>query len=143
MTNSSPRSHRLVIRHPHKREPVLWVIDSEQWPRALLRAELIERGYDPYGFITIRDALDSLSRPNSSRPELIILELRDQSIVPLLTERIRNLAIPTILLAGNAELNDPLIQQHKWAVILKRPVSLGKIADVVQEVVSKTRRHLA
>ena len=29
---------------------------------------LIERRYDPYGFITIGDALDSLSRASSSKP---------------------------------------------------------------------------
>ena len=56
------KSHRIIIRHPRKEEPVLWVIDSEQWPRAYLRAELIERGYDAYGFMTVSDALDSLSR---------------------------------------------------------------------------------
>ena len=133
------KSRRIVIRHPHKKEPVLWVVDSEQWPRACLRAELIERGFDPYGFITISDALDSLSRTESSKPEVIILELRGQNLTTELVQAIRNLGIPTILLGGNSELNEPLIQQEKWEIVLKRPVSLGKIADVVQEIVSKHR----
>jgi FixJ family two-component response regulator len=133
------KSRRIVIRHPRKKEPVLWVVDSEQWPRACLRAELIERGFDPYGFITISDALDSLSRTESSKPDVIILELREQNLTMELVQAIRNLRIPTILLGGNAELNEPLIQQEKWEIVLKRPVSLGKIADVVQEIVSKQR----
>jgi riboflavin biosynthesis pyrimidine reductase len=133
------KSRRIVIRHPRKKEPVLWVVDSEQWPRACLRAELIERGFDPYGFITISDALDSLSRTESSKPEVIILELREQNLTTELVQAIRNLRISTILLGGNAELNEPLIQQEKWEIVLKRPVSLGKIADVVQEIVSKQR----
>ena len=133
------KSRRIVIRHPHKKEPVLWVVDSEQWPRACLRAELIERGFDPYGFITISDALDSLSRTESSKPEVIILELRGQNLTTELVQAIRNLRITTILLGGNAELNEPLIQQEKWEIVLKRPVSLGKIADVVHEIVSKYR----
>jgi FixJ family two-component response regulator len=133
------KSRRIVIRHPRKKEPVLWVVDSEQWPRACLRAELIERGFDPYGFITISDALDSLSRTESSKPEVIILELREQNLTTELVQAIRNLRVPTILLGGNAELNEPLIQQEKWEVVLKRPVSLGKIADAVQEIVSKHR----
>ena len=133
------KSRRIVIRHPRKKEPVLWVVDSEQWPRACLRAELIERGFDPYGFITISDALDSLSRTESSKPEVIILELREQNLTTELVQAIRNLRISTILLGGNAELNEPLIQQEKWTIVLKRPVSLGKIADVVQEIVSKQR----
>jgi len=133
------KSRRIVIRHPRKKEPVLWVVDSEQWPRACLRAELIERGFDPYGFITISDALDSLSGTESSKPEVIILELREQNLTTELVQAIRNLRISTILLGGNAELNEPLIQQEKWEIVLKRPVSLGKIADVVQEIVSKQR----
>ena len=131
------RSQRTDIRHPRKNEPVLWVIDSEQWPRACLRAELIGRGYDPYGFMTIDDALDSLARTASPKPELIILELRGQNLTNELVEAIGNLRVPTIVLGGSPELNEPFIQQKRWEVVLKRPVSLGKIADVVQEIVSK------
>jgi len=138
MKDSSMKSRRIVIHHPRKKEPILWVIDSEQ-PRALLRAELIERGYDPYGFITISDALDSLSRASSSKPQLIILELRGQNLSGRVVEGIRNLGIPIIVLGGTAELNDSLIQQQQWAVILRRPVSLGKIADVVQQLISKNQ----
>jgi hypothetical protein len=47
---------------------------------------------------------------------------------------IRNLHVPTILLAGNAELNDPLVRDEKWDVLLKRPVSIGKIADTTQRI---------
>ena len=139
MKESSMKSRRIVIRHPSKKEPLLWVIDREQWPRALLRAELIERGFDPCGFITIGDALDSLSRPGSGKPELIILELRAQNVTRQLIEGIRNLGIPTIVLGGSAELNNPLVQQQEWTIILKRPVSLGKIADVVQNIISEKR----
>jgi DNA-binding NtrC family response regulator len=139
MKESSVKSRRIVIRHPRKKEPLLWVIDSEQWPRALLRAELIERGYDPCGFITIDDAFDSLSRPGSAKPELIILELRAQNVTRQLIAGIRNLGIPTIVMGGSAELNDPLVQQQ-WTIILKRPISLGKIADVVQKIISEERR---
>ena len=138
MKDSSMKSRRIVIHHPRKKEPILWVIDSEQ-PRALLRAELIERGYDPYGFITISDALDSLSRASSSKPQLIILELRGQNLSGRVVEGIRNLGIPIIVLGGTAELNDSLIQQQQWSVILRRPVSLGKIADVVQQLISKNQ----
>src|SRR5262245_44795833 len=103
------KSRSIVIRHRRKKEPVLWVIDREQWPRVCLRAELIERGYDPYGFITVADALDSLSRGASPKPELIVLELRGQDLTPPLIEAIRNLQIPTIVLGGSTELNEPLI----------------------------------
>jgi hypothetical protein len=119
-----------------RREPALWVIDSEQWPRACLRAELIERGYDPYGFITIRDALDCLSKGGSSKPELIILELRGQDLTRELLDALRELRVPVVGLGGNAELNQPLIKGQKWEIVLKRPVTLGQIADVVTAAIS-------
>jgi hypothetical protein len=129
------KSRRIAIRHVRKKEPALWVIDSEQWPRACLRAELIERGFDPYGFITISDALESLSKGASSKPELIILELRGQDLTRRLLDALRELRVPVVALAGNAELNEPLIKGQKWETVLKRPVTLGYIADVVQNIV--------
>src|SRR5437016_13423055 len=107
---------RILTREEGKREPVLWVIDAEQWPRACLRAELIERGYDPYGFIQITDALDSLSRGASPKPETLILELRGQNLTEELVKSIRNLGVPVILLGGATEFNDPLIGMHKWEI---------------------------
>jgi len=120
-------------------EPVLWIIDSEQWPRACLRAELIERGYDPYGFITISDAFDSLMRGASPLPKSIVLESRGQNLTRESLDVLRDLQIPTIVLGGNAELSDPLVQGLTWAIVMKRPVSLGHIADAVEKVVSNNR----
>jgi DNA-binding NtrC family response regulator len=130
-------SQRIIIRHPRRIEPVLWLVDSEQWPRACLRAELIERGYDAYGFITIADALDSLSRGKSPKPEAIILELREQNVDHQLIESIRNLKVPTVLLGGGPELNDAVIRNHTWSAVLKRPFSLGTIADLIQKLIPK------
>src|SRR5215813_10146427 len=99
------KSRRIIVRHPRKEEPVLWVIDSEQWPRACLRAELIERGYDAYGFITIEDALRSLTRGSSPKPELVIVESRGQNLTGHILEAIRELHVPTVILGGMIELN--------------------------------------
>jgi DNA-binding NtrC family response regulator len=134
------KSRRLAIRHPRKKEPVVWVIDSDQWPRACLRAELIENGDDAYGFITISDALESLSQSTSLKPELIVLELRGQNLTSELLEALRNLQVPIVALGGNVELNDPLVQQQQWHAVLKRPVSLGNIAEVVQKILSNATR---
>jgi hypothetical protein len=123
------------IKHPRQQEPVLWVIDSEQWPRACLRAELIERGYNPYGFIAIADALDWLARGRSPKPKAIVLELGGQNLTAQALDDIRRLQVPAILLGGNAELTDPVIAGRHWDFLLKRPVSLGRIADLVQELV--------
>jgi hypothetical protein len=122
---------------PLPRGPVVWIVDSEQWPRACLRAELIERGYDAHGFLTINDALDALRRGVSPKPEALVLELRGQDCTPQLIESIRNLGAPTILLGGGSELNDPEIAKRQWDGILKRPFSLGTVADLVEKLVPK------
>ena len=121
------------MRHSRKKEPVVWIIDSEQWPRACLRAELIERGYDAYGFITIQDALEWFTQPASPAADSIILELRGQKLTKQLLEAIQNLNVPIIVLGGSTELNESLIEERKWDEVLKRPISLGKVADVVQK----------
>jgi DNA-binding response OmpR family regulator len=126
------RSRRIIVRRPQKSEPVIWIIDSEQWPRACLRAELIERGYDAYGFVTIRDALEWFARPASAKPECIVLELRGQKLTGQLVQAIRSPQVPIIVLGGSAELNEPLIEEQQWEAVLRRPVSLGTIADVIQ-----------
>jgi len=103
---------------------VIWIIDAEQWPRALLRAELIERGYDAVGYITVRDAIDSLPW---RKPEAIVVDLRGQPMP--LVERLPKIGVPVIVVGGVPEIND--LPQSDWATVLHRPVSLGDIADAV------------
>ena len=38
-------------------KPVVWIVDADHWPRAELRALLIERGYDAIGFESLVDAV--------------------------------------------------------------------------------------
>jgi hypothetical protein len=96
---------------------------------------LIERGYNPYGFVALLDAMDSLSRGKSPIPEALILELRGQTLTLEVIEAIRKLKIPTILLGGNTEFHDPPIAQHHWDIVLKRPFSLGDVADLIEKLV--------
>ena len=125
--------------HPRRKEPVLWIVDSEQWPRACLRAELIERGYDAYGFIALNDALDALSRRITPKPDAFVLELRDQTVTKEMLEMVGSLQIPTILMGGATELSDPLIREHQWTKVLRRPFSLGAVADLVQQLIAKEK----
>ncbi len=103
---------------------VVWIIDSEQWPRALLRAELIERGYDAVGYQTTADA----SRTISTRfPDIIVVDLRGltrDEVAPLF-----QVGVPVI---GIASLPEPeWLPEFKWGALLRRPISLGEIADRV------------
>lgn len=105
---------------------VLWIIDAEQWPRAMLRAELVERGYDAVGYITVRDAIDSL--PDRA-PDAIIVDLRGQPLP--LVERLPKIGVPVVVIGGAVELNE--LPAGEW-VVMPRPVSIGEIADRVGAV---------
>ena len=106
-----------------------WIIDAEQWPRALLRAEIIERGFDAAGYITVRDAIESLpERP----PNVIVVDLRGQPLP--LVERLLEISVPVLIVAGTPEIND--LPEREWAAVMRRPVSIGEVADRVAEVVA-------
>jgi len=105
---------------------VVWIIDAEHWPRALLRAELIERGFDAAGYVTVRDAIDSLPE---RRPDAIVVELRGQPIP--LVERLLDLHVPIFVIGSTPEIHD--LPEGDWTV-LHRPVSIGEIADRVADL---------
>jgi hypothetical protein len=99
----------------------VWIIDSEQWPRALLRAELIERGFDAVGYERAGDASPSRF------PDVIVVDLHD---VPRDdTARLFAVGVPVI---GIASIPEPeWLREFKWGALLRRPVSIGEIADRV------------
>ena len=103
---------------------VIWIIDVEQWPRAMLRAELIERGLDAVGYITVRDAIESLP---SRTPDAIVADLRGQPMP--LVEKLLQIGVPVLVIAGMPEIND--LPDRPWAAVLRRPITLGEIADAV------------
>ena len=110
---------------------VVWIIDAEHWPRALLRAEMIERGLDAVGFESVDAALAAAP---SRVPDAIVLETRNQALDPQRVARLFDLRVPVLLLGGAVELNEPWLRDFPWAATLQRPVSLGAIADRVAEL---------
>ena len=102
----------------------VWIIDPEQWPRALLRAELIERGYDAVGYLSVEDA----SRTVGQRfPDVIIVDLRGVNRDE--AAQLFQLGVPVI---GIASLPEPeWVKEFKWGALLRRPISIGEIASTV------------
>jgi DNA-binding response OmpR family regulator len=120
-------------------EPIVWIVDREQWPRACLRAELIERGYDTIGWVDLRDALAALARPEVPRPSAIVLELGGEPPPGAELDALERAGIPVVALAGALERTDPRTARRPWARLLARPITLGKIADEIEALVrSKT-----
>lgn len=114
--------------------PVVWIIDRQQWPRASLRAELIERGFDALGYEEIAEALAALHDPRTDRPHVIVLELREQDLNRETLAPLAGAGVPIVILGGIPELNEPAIREFAWTAVMRRPFTLGAVADKVGEL---------
>ncbi len=113
-------------------KPIIWIIDSQQWPRAYLGALLIERGFDVLGFMELDRAVTALRDPHYARPRLIVLELKDLSVTGDQLETLLHLSIPIVGLTGTTEINNEKIKGMKWAALIRRPVTIGRVADLIE-----------
>jgi DNA-binding response OmpR family regulator len=115
-------------------EPRVWIVSADHWPRALLRAELIERGFDAVGFETSKDVLAALLLPRSRPPALVVVDLHEQVVEAKLLERLLRAGIPIVAIADATRTMDEEIRQLGWAASLRRPVSIGAIAETVERL---------
>ncbi len=111
----------------------VWIVDSEHWPRALLRAELIERGYDAVGFEAVRDVLVRLALVRF-RPELLLLVLHGQAIPERQIAALRRTRLPIWLLASAAVVPDERLTALA-SRLLRRPLTVGSVADAVASTI--------
>jgi len=120
-----------------ERKPIVWIIDREQWPRAYLRAELIERGFDVAGYPGLARALILLGRERMHRPLTIVLGMRGQRITRRTLKLMAIANIPIIGIGGTVELNNPLVKEFRWEKLLHRPTTIGALADAVERSVQR------
>jgi hypothetical protein len=116
--------------------PVVWLVDADHWPRALLRAELLERGYDAIGFASLDDAILRLATERRRRPRLVVVNLAGQDLTPGAVALLGAGGVPVFGLAAAAQSGGDL----GLTAVLRRPVSLGQIADAVQRALDA--RHV-
>jgi hypothetical protein len=115
--------------------PPIWIVDADHWPRAYLRAELIERGHDAIGFETLKDALVTLALPRAARPTLWIIDLAGQTIDAAARAALARAGIPIVAVSGAGPANDdPLVP---LAETLRRPLTIGEIADAVDRLTGR------
>jgi hypothetical protein len=110
------------------------IVMPAQWPRALLRAELREAGYDALG---ARDLDEALTYPKEEtgrgRVGLIIL---DQAAIrgaddPRLKELLRQHSdAETLLIAGAFQPPSP----GHWRQVLRHPTTIAEIIQAVQRL---------
>jgi len=120
---------------PHVPPRVL-VISGDQWPRAGIRAELREAGYDAIGALDVAAAFACPARDPSRGPVRLIVVEQDalsddeaRESLGRLTARFGGL--PVVLLA-HATRAQPA---GHWAAILRRPFSVGDVVAAVRRLV--------
>ena len=122
-------------------EVPIWIVSADQWPRALLRAELIERGYDATGFVTLEEAVKRLMLPPARRPALLVLDRRDQVVDERTSARLSAAGVPILVVADIAHSGvaplAPVVE------ILHRPVTMGSIADAVDRLIGRREGRAA
>jgi hypothetical protein len=113
----------------------------DQWPRALLRAELLEAGYDTVGARTLEEAATLLGHDEERGPVgLVLVEeraLRGQESALSKVARIPSVAL-TVLLTRGAGSPDPA---GAWSRVLRRPLSLGAIVAEVRSLLPLPHGH--
>jgi FixJ family two-component response regulator len=111
-----------------RQQPAIWVVSADHWPRAYLRAELIERGYDAIGFESAKDVVVRLTL-RQARPELLVLDLDEHALDEKLRRYLADQKIPVLALAAATgvapDQGSPVVET------LRRPLTIGAIADAV------------
>jgi hypothetical protein len=111
---------------------MVWIISADHWPRALLRAELIERGFEAIGFVEIRDAVIELIRSRSRRPRVVVVDPRDRAIDEHALAPLVEAAVPLLAIAGALQASDATLRRISWVEELRLPIAIGQIADAVE-----------
>jgi hypothetical protein len=113
--------------------PRVLLVMPDQWPRALLRAELREMGYDAVGARDVAQALRyPAARPDRGPVGAILVDsaaLVDPGAdrLPALLERHAGAATVLVAPAGEAA-------GGSWRRVLHRPLSIGDIAGVIRDL---------
>jgi hypothetical protein len=119
--------------------PRVWVIGAARGPRSALRAELIERGHDAVGYETLREAVLAGRLPGEPRPAVVVIDLQDQATDAPLLNALFSTGARVLAVAGATQDADERVRARPWALWLRRPLTLGAIADAVEDSYSHFR----
>ena len=86
------------------------------------------------GYLHLSEAVADLRAGLTPRPGAIILELRDQYVEPSLIDALVGSEVPVVLLTGAFERDERINEGHGWAAVMKRPFTVGSVADKVQGI---------
>jgi DNA-binding response OmpR family regulator len=112
------------------------IVSGAQWPRALLRAQLLEEGYDAVGARTLASALGVRTEEPARGPvRLIVLDqavLETEPADRLDRLRARHPGAQVLLLARSTVAPPP----GDWDGVLRRPLEIAELVAAVRRLVS-------
>ena len=115
-------------------EPIILI--SDEWPsRALIRAELIEEGYEVQGLLSLEDALRLLST-NTTRPRLIIFDAAGYSLDPSALECLKEMSLkaPILICASRYQASQVDFKGLGFDSLLVRPYTVGDLVGRVKTI---------
>jgi len=121
-------------------KPVIWIVDREQWPRANLRALLLDQGFGALGLIELDGALAALKGPYYPKPFIVVLELHGLSPTEEEVDALTRLSIPMVGLAGAVEMSQEWIRKIQWVALIQRPKTIGRVVDTIDKLVRVSKR---
>jgi len=133
---SSPSTPSTPSRpSPPSSSPSRILLIQSEWPaRALLAAELEERGFEVLASDSLPTALD-LAMTRGFRPDLIVVDSMWLTLEPGYVERLLFLrANSPLLLIVSAQYAEPRVLAPTR--VLSRPVTVGEIADAAEQLAS-------
>lgn len=120
----------------NSQKPLIWLIDYNHWERANIGALLIERGFKVEGFVSISHAVMMFHREIVEKPTAVVLEIKGLPYRSTELTELMGIGAPVILLTGVYE-DSEVVDKHKWGAVLRRPFSIGQLAEVVERLLGK------
>jgi hypothetical protein len=118
---------------------IVWIVNVDHWPRAYLRAELIERGYTAVGFVAVKDAIFRLIVSPAERPALLVVDLHGQTLDDKQSNALLHRRVPVIAIADAP--SSAIAPPGLFVEILRRPLTIGAIADAVDRRMDRAARR--
>lgn len=112
------------------------LVVPQHWERALIRAELIERGHDAVGMQGLGDLLLFRTRTAAAAHGPVGLVLVDREALTGRRQRLLGPVracypdVPFLLLAGGTTT----MPGGPWTAVLLRPISIGDIATRIEDL---------
>lgn len=112
------------------------ILISNEWPaRALIRAQLIEEGYETQGLLSLEDAL-GLLKTDAVRPSLIIFDAAGYSLDSSALEPLREMSLsaPVLICVGSHQASQVDFKGLGFDLVLVRPYTIDCLVRKVRTI---------